>query len=76
VQQAAGRADLVADHVRGTYIFELKIGQSAAIALSQAEARKYAEPYRAANKPVWLIGLSFDRETRCLTDYAYQKVTD
>ena len=76
VQQASGRADIVADHPCGTYIFELKVDRPAAIALSQAEARKYAEPYRAANKPIWLIGLSFDGQTRCLSDSAYQEVKD
>jgi len=76
VQQAAGRADIVADHPCGTYIFELKVDQPANIAMEQVQAKQYAAPYRAADKPVWLIGLSFNRETRCLTDYAYQKVTE
>ncbi|MBP5234197.1 MAG: AAA family ATPase, partial [Planctomycetes bacterium] len=73
-QQSAGRADLVADHPCGTYVFEFKVGKPASKALGQARARKYAAPYRAAGKPVWLIGLSFDRSTRRLVGHKWQEV--
>ena len=59
-----GRIDLVADHPCGTYIFELKVDRPAAVAMDQATAKKYAEPYLAPGKPVWLVGLSFARDTR------------
>ena len=59
-----GRIDLVADHPCGTYIFELKVDRPAAIAMDQATAKQYAEPYLAPGKPVWLVGLSFERGTR------------
>ena len=59
-----GRIDLVADHPCGTYIFELKVDRPAAIAMDQATAKTYAEPYLAPDKPVWLVGLSFARDTR------------
>ena len=59
-----GRIDLVADHPCGTYIFELKVDRPAAIAMDQATAKQYAEPYLAPSKPVWLVGLSFERGTR------------
>ena len=51
-------------HPCGTYIFELKVDRPAAVAMDQATAKKYAEPYLAPGKPVWLIGLSFERGTR------------
>ena len=60
---ADGRIDLVADHPCGTYIFELKVDKPTAIAMSQAEAKAYAEPYLAPGKPVWLVGLAFERGT-------------
>ena len=59
-----GRIDLVADHPCGTYVFELKVGRPAAVAMDQATAKAYAEPYLAPDKPVWLVGLSFARDTR------------
>jgi len=73
VVQADGRADLVADHVCGTYIFELKVDQPAALAMSQIERRNYAAPYVAAKKPIWLIGLSFDSETHHLVDHCVER---
>jgi len=73
VVQANGRCDLVAYHTCGTFIFELKRDQPAAIAMRQAEARQYALPYAAAGTPVWLVGLSFDSGTRLLVDCCYKR---
>ena len=32
--------------------------------MSQIQRKKYAAPYRAAGKPVWAVGLSFNGKTR------------
>ena len=64
VSHAGGRTDLVADHPCGTYVFELKVDKPPKLAMSQIQRRKYAAPYRAAGKPVWAVGLSFDGKTR------------
>ncbi len=32
--------------------------------MSQVQRKKYAAPYRAAGKPVWVVGLSFNGRTR------------
>ena len=64
VSHAGGRTDIVADHPCGTYIFELKVNKPAKVAMSQVQRRKYAAPYRAAGKPVWAVGLSFNGKTR------------
>ena len=34
----------------------------------QEEPKRYAEPYLADGRPIWLIGLSFDSKTRQLVD--------
>ncbi|MBR3085012.1 MAG: AAA family ATPase [Kiritimatiellae bacterium] len=68
--QASGRADIVADHPALTCIFELKVGEPVDVAFRQLREKGYADPYRASGKPIWLIGLSFDRETRKLVDCA------
>ena len=31
---------------------------------AEIQRRKYTAPYRAAGKPVWAVGLSFDDKTR------------
>ena len=64
VAHASGRTDIVADHPCGTYVFELKVDKPPKLAMSQIQRRKYAAPYRAAGKPVWAVGLSFDGKTR------------
>ena len=68
--QSDGRADVVADHPALTCVFELKVGAPVDRAFAQIRARGYADPYVASGKPIWLIGLSFDRETRRLVDCA------
>ena len=37
-------------------------------------AKKYAEPYLAPGKPVWLVGLSFERGTRRFVEGAVARV--
>ena len=64
VAHAGGRTDIIADHPCGTYIFELKVGKPPKVAMSQIQRKKYAAPYRAAGKPVWAVGLSFNGKTR------------
>jgi hypothetical protein len=64
VSHASGRTDIVADHPCGTYVFELKVDKPPKLAMSQMQRKKYAAPYRAADKPVWAVGLSFDGKTR------------
>ena len=71
--QSNGRADVVAKHKRGIYIFELKVDEPVDKAFGQIREKKYAEPYLADGRPIWLIGLSFDSKTRHLVDYAAER---
>ncbi len=66
--QAAGRADVVAEALGQVYLFELKVGGTAAEALAQIKAKGYAAPYRAQGKAIHLFGLAFDPATRRLVD--------
>jgi len=49
-------------------IFELKVDEPVDKAFAQIHNKKYAEPYVADGRPIWLIGLSFDSKTRHLVD--------
>jgi len=69
-RQSNGRADVVSKHKKGVYIFELKVDEPVDKAFAQIREKKYAEPYLADGRPVWLVGLSFDSKTRHLVDYA------
>ena len=71
--QASGRADVVAHHAVGTYIFELKVDEPIDRAFAQIRSKGYATPYLASGKPIWLVGLSFDSATRQLADCAAEE---
>ena len=43
-------------------------------ALKQVRRKGYDGPYRAKGLPIWLVGLSFDRQTRQLLDAKAEKV--
>ena len=68
--QSNGRADVVAKHKRGVFIFELKVDEPVDEAFAQIREKGYAEPYRADGRPIWLVGLSFDSKTRRLVGCA------
>ncbi len=68
-RQSNGRADIVAKHKKGIFIFELKVDEPVDEAFRQIRARGYADPYLASGKPVWAVGLSFDRQTRKLVGH-------
>ncbi len=63
-QHGLPRRNLVATYPCGTYVFELKVGGTAAEALGLIRERGYAKPYLAQGLPVWAVGLAFDLETR------------
>ena len=75
-RQSNGRADIVAKHKKGIYIFELKVDEPVDKAFKQIREKKYAEPYLADGRPIWLIGLSFDSQTRHLVDYAAERFVE
>ena len=68
--QSGGRADVVAKHQLEICIFELKVDEPIDRAFAQIRKKGYAEPYVADGIPIWLIGLSFDSQTRHLVDCA------
>ncbi len=73
-RQANGQADIVAEHPCGITIFELKVDEPVEAALEQVRQKGYDAPNRAKGVPVWLVGLSFDRQTRQLLDAKAEKV--
>ena len=75
-RQSNGRADVVATHKKGIYIFELKVDDPVDKAFRQIREKKYAEPYLADGRPIWFIGLSFDSHTRHLVEYAAVRYGD
>ena len=67
VSVSTGRVDMIIHTQSTVYIFELKLNQSAEIALSQIKERRYYEKYLTSNKNILLVGLNFEYETKHIT---------
>ena len=72
-RQSNGRADIVAKHKKGIYIFELKVDEPVDRAFKQIRGKNYVAPYAADPRPIWLVGLSFDSNTHHLVDCAAER---
>ncbi len=64
VQQACGRADLVAKHKLGVFVIELKVDESADAALAQIAEKHYCDSYLNGSAPVFAVGINFNSDTR------------
>lgn len=64
-----GRIDLVSDLKDMLCIFELKLDQTADIAFSQVEAKKYREGLSGAKKSILVVGINFSSKFRNISDW-------
>ena len=64
-----GRMDILVQTKDYIYIFELKIDQSADVALKQIEAKGYAKPFANDPRKLFKIGVNFSTEKRCIDDW-------
>lgn len=64
-----GRMDIVVQTPQFVYILELKIDQSAEIALQQIEEKQYAKPFEGDDRTIFKIGVNFSSETRRMTEW-------
>ncbi len=66
---AGGRTDMVVWMPDTTYVFELKLNDTAQHALEQIDSKGYAFPYQTGDRRVVKVGVSFDAETRTPKDW-------
>ncbi len=64
-----GRIDAAVRTDENIFIIEFKINQSAQKAIEQIKNKKYADKYRNEKKPVTLIGINFNTDTKEIDDY-------
>ncbi|MBQ9178287.1 MAG: ATP-binding protein [Prevotella sp.] len=64
-----GRLDMLVQTDGYIYIFELKIDQSADIALRQIEEKGYAKPFEHDGRKIYKIGINFSTEKRTIDDW-------
>ncbi len=69
VRTNQGRMDAVIETGEAVYIFEFKLSGSAAEALAQIETRAYFAPYLAKGKPLHLLGVNFEMESRSVAEW-------
>jgi len=67
VMTSTGRADLIMTLPDIIYIIELKINQTAQIALQQILDKRYHAGYVGGKQQVELVGVNFDTETKIVT---------
>ncbi len=64
VKCAGGRADMVVWMPDTTYVFELKVNDTAQQALAQIDSHDYALPYQTEGRKVVKVGVKFNADTR------------
>ena len=68
-----GRIDLVIETANAIYIFEMKVNKPAKDAILQIREKGYADKYRMEGKRLILVGLSFSRQDRNITEFAVEE---
>jgi len=64
-----GRMDILVRTPDYVYILELKIDQSADIALRQIEEKQYAKPFEDGRHTIYKIGVNFSSQTRRIVEW-------
>ena len=68
-----GRMDILMQTSDYIYILELKIDQSADVALQQIEEKEYARPFVADTRKLFKIGINFSTEKRRIDDWKVEE---
>ena len=68
-----GRMDMVIQTPQYVYIIELKIDQTAAVALQQIEQRGYANAFAGDTRKLFKIGFNFSSEKKLIDDWKIEE---
>jgi hypothetical protein len=69
-----GRIDAVIVNRNHIYLFEFKMDQPAAVAITQIKEKGYATPYLSDGKPITLIGINFSRTERNIVEWVEEEI--
>jgi hypothetical protein len=64
-----GRMDILMQTKDYIYILELKVNQTADIALQQIEEKGYAVPFASDPRRLFKIGINFSTDTKLIDDW-------
>ncbi len=73
VYTAAGRIDILLHSDAHIFIMELKVDESAQIALNQINSLHYADKYVSSGKGIVKIGVNFSSQTRTVEDWIIER---
>jgi len=68
-----GRIDLTLLHRKAIYLFEFKV-EKGKDALEQLKAKNYHMKYINDERPIYLVGINFDKEVKNICNFQYEKV--
>lgn len=76
VATSQGRIDMQIEALRNVYIIELKYDSSSEQALKQIKERNYARQFQTDNRNIYLIGVNFSSDARCIEDWIIERLND
>ncbi len=68
-----GRMDVLIQTPQFIYILELKINQTADVALQQIDEKGYAKPFEADGRKLYKIGVNFSTDKRLIDDWKIEE---
>ena len=74
VKTNEGRIDMTAETPEHCYVIEFKLDTSAAAAIRQIKANRYADKFAGNGKTLTLVGLAFSKAKRTIVDAAVEKL--
>lgn len=74
VHSSAGRCDMLIHTTNFVYIFEFKINSTPEDAIAQIHEKRYATPFEADDRTIFLIGANFLTQTRTLDSWIIEKI--
>ena len=75
VRTSDGRVDLVLRTQTTLYVMELKLNQSAEVAMRQIDLKQYPDRFRLCGLPMVKVGINFDTERHTLKDWLIEPVS-
>ena len=69
VRTPKGRVDVVMRTALALYIIELKMNQSAEVAMKQIDLKDYPSRFALCGLPVVKVGINFDSKERNISDW-------
>jgi len=71
-----GRIDMVLKTSACIYVFELKYGKEAAVAMKQIEDKRYAAAFMDDKREKVLVGINFSEDSRTIDDWKVHKLAE